>query len=641
MTIKDIAKAANVSAATVSRIINHKDDNISQETRERVLRVIEENDYVPYAKIRDRILSQSRSIGLIIPTLDDRCYVQFASELQQLFRERGYSMVLALSSGSADAEETALENFVRNRADGVIIFSGSESTLATLKEMHKQGIGVVMLDHYARPAALSQIFRNSAQIAGACTRMLLDSNSSQIALVLRRDNSRELQESIIAGYSGVLMAAGVPVQKNFIVMQDQGFVESIRSMADLGLNGIVCQDADVARAVYAAASNDELRIPEDISVISMEDTPDAESWTPALTAAATDVAEMARMAFECLLSQLEHTTLPFSSWKMDCPIRQRCSVQLRCNATPKILVAGYINTDILLRTPDLPRIGRTQVTTHIADYVGGRGANQSYGVSKLGGNAYLLGCLGSDRRGRFIHDYLAQAGVKLDGVSFQTGQPTGIAYISLYPEGKSSVLIDPGANNAANPDYICQHEQLLMDAAFCLAQTDIHLESVAELHRLCRVHHVPMILRPSYGVRIPDALVDGVYVLIMKEQERQRLYPEFPDQEASAAWFLSLGAENVIFTEDRGGCFWADGTKVWRHSGYDYPCIDETGTSDVFIACLATLRSEGFSLEKAVEAAVWAAAYSTTKMGVQSGFPDRKLLEDVVFGGLELQFRDL
>ena len=54
MTIKDIARAANVSAATVSRIINHKDENISQETRERVLRVIEENDYVPYAKIRKR-----------------------------------------------------------------------------------------------------------------------------------------------------------------------------------------------------------------------------------------------------------------------------------------------------------------------------------------------------------------------------------------------------------------------------------------------------------------------------------------------------------------------------------------------------------------------------------------------------------
>lgn len=67
MTIKDIAKAANVSAATVSRIINQKDDNISQETRERVLRIIQENNYVPYAKIRDRILSQTKSIGLVIP----------------------------------------------------------------------------------------------------------------------------------------------------------------------------------------------------------------------------------------------------------------------------------------------------------------------------------------------------------------------------------------------------------------------------------------------------------------------------------------------------------------------------------------------------------------------------------------------
>ena len=82
MTIKDIARAANVSPATVSRIINHKDDNISQETRERVLRVIEEHGYVPYAKIRERILIQSRSIGLLIPTLNSAFYMRLASEVQ-------------------------------------------------------------------------------------------------------------------------------------------------------------------------------------------------------------------------------------------------------------------------------------------------------------------------------------------------------------------------------------------------------------------------------------------------------------------------------------------------------------------------------------------------------------------------------
>ena len=103
MTIKDIARAANVSPATVSRIINHKDGNISEETRQRVLRVIEENDYIPYAKIRERILFQSRSIGLLIPTLNSAFYMRLASEVQQLAQEHGYSLVLALSSGSTDA----------------------------------------------------------------------------------------------------------------------------------------------------------------------------------------------------------------------------------------------------------------------------------------------------------------------------------------------------------------------------------------------------------------------------------------------------------------------------------------------------------------------------------------------------------
>ena len=69
MTIRDIAKAAGVSAATVSRIINHKDENISEETRRRVLQIIEEHEYVPYAKVRDRLLQSNRTIGVILPSL--------------------------------------------------------------------------------------------------------------------------------------------------------------------------------------------------------------------------------------------------------------------------------------------------------------------------------------------------------------------------------------------------------------------------------------------------------------------------------------------------------------------------------------------------------------------------------------------
>lgn len=638
MTIKDIAKAANVSPATVSRIINHKDDNISQETRERVLRIINEAGYVPYAKIRDRILSQTNSVGLVIPTLNSAFYVSFASEIQQLAREHNYSLVLALASGSPEAERSTLNDFARNRTDGVIFFSGSDESTAVLKDLYEQGMGIVALDHFAKPASFPHLYRDSVQIARNCTQLLLDSNSAEIGLVLRPDCGPELYNAILSGYTAALTGASLPTRQNFIVYQDDSFMENFRTMADAGLSGIVCQDADTARAVYAAAATDGMQIPEDISVISMEDASDAPTLSPPLTAAATDVSRMARLAFDCLLSQINRTAIPFSSEQMECSIRQRGSIRLRHNPKPKILVAGYINTDIILGTPELPQVGKTQVASHLADFVGGKGANQAHGISSLGGNVYLLGCLGSDRRGRFVHESLTRVGVKMDGVSFLPDQPTGTAYISLFPDGRSSVLINPGANSALDAAYVRQHESLLWDAVYCLVQTDIPIDTVLALQELCGKWDIPMILSPAYVRELPPQLLQGLYMVIPSERDARNLCPGITDPEAQAAWFLEQGVQNVIITAGASGCLWATRDGIKHYPAYDYPCVDGTGTNDVFIGCLVILLSEGHSLDASIRAASWAAAYSATKLGVQNGFPGRDLLNDVFSGQLKLQF---
>ena len=94
----------------------------------------------------------------------------------------------------------------------------------------------------------------------------------------------------------------------------------------------------------------------------------------------------------------------------------------------------------------------------------------------------------------------------------------------------------------------------------------------------------------------------------------------------------------MIFTAGISGCFLANAELRRTYPGYDYPSIDETGTGDVFTGCMVTLLSEGVPLPDAVGAAAWAAAYSTTKLGVQCGFPDRSLLEDVRSGRVQLRF---
>ena len=94
----------------------------------------------------------------------------------------------------------------------------------------------------------------------------------------------------------------------------------------------------------------------------------------------------------------------------------------------------------------------------------------------------------------------------------------------------------------------------------------------------------------------------------------------------------------MIITSGAAGCLWASRDGLKHYPAYDYPCVDGTGTNDVFIGCLVMLLSEGHPMDKAVAAASWSAAYSATRLGVQSGFPDRNLLNEVLSGRVQLQF---
>ena len=92
MTIRDIAKIANVSVTTVSKIINKKDESISDETRERVLAVIQENNYAPY---RGRLAAQTHLLGVMLP---DAVSQDFLSAVVDCSKEHGYGAVVCTSS---------------------------------------------------------------------------------------------------------------------------------------------------------------------------------------------------------------------------------------------------------------------------------------------------------------------------------------------------------------------------------------------------------------------------------------------------------------------------------------------------------------------------------------------------------------
>lgn len=339
---------------------------------------------------------------------------------------------------------------------------------------------------------------------------------------------------------------------------------------------------------------------------------------------------MARTALECLLCQIQGKPAPFSTLEIPRTLQLRSSIRMRKNSLSKIFVAGYLNTDIVLATDRFPQHGQTQVTSHVANFVGGKGANLAYGVAHLGGNVCLAGRLGSDRRGRFIYDHLSQAGVKMDGVSFDSSQPTGTAYISLFPTGSSTVLIDPGANQSLTASDMEQARYLLQDAKYCLLQTDIPMNAVLKLHEMCAESRIPTILCPAYVHEIPARLLDGLFMLAVTRSEMARIYPQFQTMEEQADYLLNQGVQNAAIVDLEAGCLWATRESRVHFPPYAYPCADKTGMIDVFIASLATLLSENFPMEDAIFASYWACAYGTMKIGVQEGFPDWSVLVSVL-----------
>ena len=627
MTIRDIAAKAGVSPATVSRIMNHKDQNISDETRERVMRIIKEQDYVPYAKLRDRLLSNSHVIGLVIPTLTASFYAAFASSVQKYAQEKGYTILLSITEGDYKTETAVLNSFNGGKVEGILFFPCSKAGLLAIDSYREDGRSAVVLDCAAQSSVFPQIYRDRKRNARRCTQQLLE-HCGRVALLLRAESGELAAQQIRSGYETALVSRNLVFDPGLVISTRGDFEKSVDTLVEIGVDGFVCEDADLAGCLYAVMAKKCIRIPEDLSIVAMEDAPLAEELTPALSAWRTDPEAMAKAAVDALLWQCHQEKPDFTSRMEPSHFEQRQSITEQKTHSPRIAIVGSMNMDIVLQVPSLPHAGEIMMVPRMMAWPGGKGANQALSVSRLGGSAYMLGSLGNDHYGRQIYEKLSTTCVDMTGVSMTANLPTGTAYISVAKDGCSAILVHAGANNALNGEYVQRHSALLRSARYCLVQMEIPLDAVCQTVQLCREAEVSVILKPSPAQHLPDNLLDGLYLLVPNEEEAEAICPEGRNLREKAQRLLERGVQNVIITMGSSGCLWASTSGTRTFPAHPYPCVDSTGASDVFIGCLAVMLTEENSMEEAIAAASWAASYSVSHEGVQNSVPERRLLDE-------------
>ena len=293
-TIRDVARAADVSVATVSRTLNGI-DKVAGLTRDRVLRIVDELDYVPHSGARALSTRRTDTIGVLLPDLHGEYFSELIRGIDVAARARGLHLLLSSSHGDP-AEAAAALRAMRSRVDSIIVML--PDTSEELVHSRKGSVPMVFLGRGAQHDHPSFEIDNFAG-AFAITRHLLDSGRRRIAFVAGPADNFEARERL-RGYRAAIEAAGGServVAGDF--SEQSGRAAAGELVAAAPPDAIFCANDMMAIGCLVALRDSGVRVPEDIALAGFDDIPIARYVSPALTTAAVPIAEIGRRALEC------------------------------------------------------------------------------------------------------------------------------------------------------------------------------------------------------------------------------------------------------------------------------------------------------------------------------------------------------
>ncbi|KAF1032948.1 MAG: Catabolite repressor/activator [Pseudomonas sp.] len=185
MKLSDIARLAGVSVTTASYVINGKAEQqrISSATVERVRAVVEEHGFTPNPQAAGLRSRHTRTLGFILPDLENPSYARIAKLLEQGARARGYQLLIASSDDDAASERQLLQLFRARRCDALFVASCLPATDDSYRELQAKGLPVIALDRVMNPEQFCSVVSDDRQACLQLTSSLLQPQPRQIALI--------------------------------------------------------------------------------------------------------------------------------------------------------------------------------------------------------------------------------------------------------------------------------------------------------------------------------------------------------------------------------------------------------------------------------------------------------------------------
>ncbi len=289
VTIEDIAREANVSKATVSRVINNT-KAVSPELRERVYDIIKKNNFKPNSLARGLVTKQTRMIGIVIPDISNPVFGSLTKGINSVCQQMDYTLMVCESGGVQDREIELLEVLSDKSIDGVL-FAGVDVNDTLIGKMKEKEYPVVLVTQEASASEgiIPTVVHDNIKATYDAVSFLISNGHKKVAFVSGPKHDYSSGKKRLQGYQSALRDNGIEVPDSYIEHGNFTFESGYECMkkiyeenSQLPTAIMLCSDLMAIGAMRFLKSA-KIKIPDDISIMGFDDSEYAMYFTPELS----------------------------------------------------------------------------------------------------------------------------------------------------------------------------------------------------------------------------------------------------------------------------------------------------------------------------------------------------------------------
>ncbi|MGA9225915.1 MAG: catabolite control protein A [Mesobacillus sp.] len=275
ITIYDVAREANVSMATVSRVVNGN-PNVKPATRKKVMEVIDRLGYRPNAVARGLASKKTTTVGVIIPDIASPFFAELARGIEDIATMYKYNIILSNSDQNIEKELHLLNTMLGKQVDG-IVFMGGNIKAEHVEEFKKSQVPIVLAGSIEESGEIPSVNIDYEQAAFDAVQAFIEKGHTEIAFVIGPHHEPINKDKKLEGYKRAISDAGIAYNEDFVIEGDYTYDSGLEAIErilefDTKPTAILVGSDEMALGVVHGAFDRGYSVPDDFEVISSDNT---------------------------------------------------------------------------------------------------------------------------------------------------------------------------------------------------------------------------------------------------------------------------------------------------------------------------------------------------------------------------------